>query len=73
MNERVKRLSDQAKTLPPEELEELVEELVMCLHDIDPDVEKAWAEEAERRAEAYLRGETPASDAKDVLSKYLKK
>ena len=68
MNERVKRISDQAKALSPEELEELVEDLMSSLPETDPEVEKAWAEEAERRAAAYLRGEMKTCDADEVFS-----
>jgi hypothetical protein len=31
-----------------------------------------WADESERRFDAYLQGETTARDAKDMLPKHLK-
>jgi len=39
----------------------------------DAEIDKAWAEESERRLDAYLKDETTARDAKDVLAKYLKR
>jgi len=36
------------------------------------EIDRAWADESERRLDAYLRGETTARDAKDVLAKHLK-
>jgi hypothetical protein len=39
----------------------------------DPEIDRAWAEASERRLDAYLRGETTARDAKDVLAKQLKR
>jgi Putative addiction module component len=38
----------------------------------DPEIDRAWAEECERRLDSYLRGETTALDAEEVLAKYLK-
>ena len=68
MNERVKRISEQAKALSPEELEELVDELLLSLPETDPEVENAWAEEAERRYAAVRRGEVETIDADEVFA-----
>jgi hypothetical protein len=38
----------------------------------DPDVDRAWAEECERRLDGYLRDETTALNVEDVLAKHLK-
>jgi len=47
--------------------------LVMATLDKpDLEIDRAWAEESKRRLDAYLRGETTARDAKDVLAKHLK-
>lgn len=67
MNQRVKDLSAQARKLPPEELAELVDELLVALHEVDPDWDKAWGEEAQRRLEAYERGETKAYSLEEVM------
>ena len=68
MNERVKQISDQAKALTPEELEELVDDLMLSLPEPDADTEKAWAEEAERRLAAVRRGEAATLDADEVFA-----
>ena len=46
--------------------------MLATLDKPDPEVDRAWADESERRLDAYLRGDTRARDAKDVLSKHLK-
>jgi hypothetical protein len=38
----------------------------------DSEIDRAWAEECERRLDSYLRGETTARDAEDILAQYLK-
>jgi len=38
----------------------------------DEEIDRAWADESERRLDAYLRGETTARDAKDVLAEHLR-
>ncbi len=59
MNERVRKLSEEIRKLPPEEQADLIEELlVLTYRKPDPEIEKAWAEEAKRRLDAYERGET---------------
>jgi len=72
MNQTVKKLTNEARALPAEDLADLVDELLVTLHQIDPDIEKAWAEEAERRVDAYLKGETTTRDASEVFAKYRK-
>jgi len=46
--------------------------LLATLDKPDPDVDGAWAQESEQRLDSYLRGDTTARDAKDVLAKHLK-
>jgi hypothetical protein len=40
-------------------------------HDPDPHIDRIWADEGERRFDAYLRGEATSREARDVLAKYL--
>ena len=47
----------------------LIEHLLASLDKPEPEIEAAWAEEAERRLDAYLSGETAARDADEVLAK----
>ena len=68
MNQRVKDLSAEARKLTPDELAELVNELLVALHETDPGWDKAWAEEAERRMAAYRRGEMESYSLDEVLA-----
>lgn len=73
MNERVKRLTEEIRKLSPEEQADLMDELlVLTYREPDPEIEKAWAEEIERRIDSVERGEEPTVDAREVLSKYKK-
>lgn len=72
MNTRVTSIAEEAGRLPAADRIKLVEHLLATLDKPNPDVDRAWAEESERRLDAYLRGETTARDAKDVLAKHLK-
>jgi len=72
MNERTKSIEEQAERLPAADRIRLVEHLLAMLDKPGPDVVRAWADESERRLDAYLQGETTARDAKDVLAKHLK-
>ncbi len=74
MNERVKRLTEEIRKLPPEEQADLIDELlVLTYREPDPEVDKAWAEEAKDRLEAWRRGELASRPAADVLAKHLKR
>jgi hypothetical protein len=46
--------------------------LLASLDKPEPEIQAAWAEEAERRLDTYLSGENTARDADEVLAKYLK-
>jgi hypothetical protein len=74
MNERVKKLAHEIRQLSAEEQEQLLDDLLLLTNAaFDPEVEKAWAEEAERRLDGYLQGGTVGNDAKEVLAKYLRR
>jgi putative addiction module component (TIGR02574 family) len=72
MNPRITSIAEEAERLPAADRIKLVEHLLATLDKPDPEIDRAWADESERRLDAYLRGETTAHDAKDVLAKYLK-
>lgn len=73
MNERVKKLTEEIRKLPPEEQADLIDELIVLTYrEPDPEVDKAWAEEARDRLAAWRRGELTSRPAADVLAKYLK-
>lgn len=68
MNERVKKLTEEIRKLSSEEQAELIDELlVLTYREPDPEIEKAWAVEAERRLDAYERGETTAEPLEKVM------
>jgi Putative addiction module component len=70
MNERVKSLTAEAKKLSPEDLGDLVDELIVALHQADPGWSKAWADEARRRIDAYDRGEMDSSTLEEVVARH---
>ena len=57
MNERVRILSEEAAKLTPEERVELVDLIDLTLLDRQEEIDDAWDREAQRRFEAYDRGE----------------
>jgi putative addiction module component (TIGR02574 family) len=69
MNERVKKLTDEAAKLTPLERAELVEGILASLVTPDPQIDRAWAAEAEDRLKAYERGEIEAVDFDQALAK----
>jgi len=69
MNERIKTLSDEIQKLTSEEQALLLDELLAAFHEHpDPEIELAWAREAERRLAAHDRGETASMPAEDVMA-----
>jgi putative addiction module component (TIGR02574 family) len=72
MNTRIREITEEAERLPAPDRVRLVEHLLATLDKPDSEIDRAWAEESERRLDSYLRGETAALDAEDVLAKHLK-
>ena len=72
MNERIRAITEEVERLPVPDRVRLVELLLASLDKPDPDIDRAWAEECERRLDRYLQGETRTLDAEEVLAKYLK-
>jgi putative addiction module component (TIGR02574 family) len=72
MNSRTTLIAEEAERLPAADRIRLVEHLLATLDRPDPEIDREWAEESERRLDSYLQGDTMARDAKDVLAKYLK-
>ena len=70
MNERVKKLSNEIRKLPPNEQAALVDDLLGSLHRrVDPAIEKAWADEAKRRWKSRPGGEVKTIPATQVFSR----
>ena len=70
MNERVRKLTEQASLLAPIERAELVEGILQSLDATDPNLDQLWAEEAKDRLAAYRRGEVEALDFDETLAKH---
>lgn len=64
---------DQALKLKPSERAAVAERLLMSLDVPDPEIDAAWAQEADARVEAYDRGEIESIPAEDVFAKYKRK
>jgi putative addiction module component (TIGR02574 family) len=73
MNAKTKALSEEARKLAPEERIALIEDLQRSLFPVDPEIERAWAEEARSRLDAYRRGELEAVPFEEVMESLLKK
>ena len=70
MNERIKKLTEQASLLPPIERAELVEGILESLDATDPNLDELWADEAKNRLAAYRRGGLEALDFDETLGKH---
>ena len=68
MNERIKRLTDEAIGLSPDERAELVEGILQSLDPTDARLDRLWADEAKDRLAAYRRGEIESCDLDAVLA-----
>jgi len=72
MNSRTALIAEEAERLPAADRIRLVEHLLATLDRPDPEIDREWAEESERRLDSYLQGGTTARDARGVLAKHLK-
>lgn len=64
---------DQALKLKPSERAAVAERLLMSLDVPDPEIDAAWAHEADARVEAHDRGEIESIPAEEVFAKYKRK
>lgn len=62
-----KALIDSAMKLGPAERFELIDELLHSLDRPDPEIDRVWIEEAERRLAAYRTGRMKGIQARDVV------
>jgi putative addiction module component (TIGR02574 family) len=68
MTTRAQEVLEKAVGLPPDERAELVEGILASFDfPSRPDIDEAWAREAEDRIDAYERGEIPAVPASTVF------
>ena len=69
MSSQFDDLEKRARALPPSEKAALIRALIDDLDPgQDPDVERLWLEEAERRYDQYLRGEVEAIPGDEVMA-----
>lgn len=74
MSSQFDELTKRVRALPARERVELVRTLIDDLDPgKDPDVEKLWLEEAERRYAQYLRGEVEAIPGDEVMAEARKR
>ncbi|RPI42723.1 MAG: addiction module protein [Hyphomicrobiaceae bacterium] len=73
MNVKTKALSEEARKLSPEDRIALIEDLQRTLVTVDPKIERAWAEEARSRLDAYRRGELEAIPFEEVIASLMKR
>ena len=73
MNAKTKALSEEARKLSPDERTALIEDLQRSLGPTDPEIDRAWAEEARDRLNAYRRGEIEVMTLEDVIASLTKR
>jgi putative addiction module component (TIGR02574 family) len=74
MSSQFDDLTKRIRALPAAEKAALVRELINDLDPgTDPDIEKLWLEEAERRYAQYLRGEVEAIPGDEVVAEARKR
>jgi len=70
MSAAANRITDDALSLPAEARAQLVERLLASLNPpIDADVDRAWADEAERRIDRLESGETKLVEGDAVFKR----
>jgi hypothetical protein len=60
MNDRIKKLAEQARLLTPDERADLIDELLTMAPEPMPGWDKTWSEEAARRWQAFAASGTDA-------------
>jgi putative addiction module component (TIGR02574 family) len=70
MREVVVSIVEEALTLKPIERLHLVDELLLSLDIPTKEIDLVWAEEAEKRLEAYNLGEVKTLSSQEVFAKY---
>lgn len=56
-----------AMRLKPAERFEVAEELLRSVEEVDPEIDRLWLEEAERRLTAYRAGKVKGIPAEDIF------
>jgi len=69
MASNVEEIRDAALALPLEERADLAEQLLESLQREQQEIDRCWTEEAEKRLEAYRRGEVRVIPADEFLQR----
>jgi putative addiction module component (TIGR02574 family) len=69
MSTEHKAILDELLTLPPDERARLAEQLMESLEVPDERISELWANEAERRLDAYERGDLKAVPGAEVIAR----
>jgi len=70
MHDPVSELVKRGRSLPPEDRERLVDQLMESLNErAASELDAAWEAEIQRRLDEYDRGEVQAIDAEEVFAK----
>jgi Putative addiction module component len=70
MSTNAKELCEKAKELPDIEKLILLDALLAQLDRPDPELDQVWAEEAQRRRQAYREGRLKARDYEEVMGDF---
>jgi len=70
MSDAANIILDKALELSPVERADVAEKLLVSLDLPDSAIDKLWAEEADRRVEAFKKGDLETVSADDVFAKY---
>jgi putative addiction module component (TIGR02574 family) len=73
MQSDIHEILEQISKMPVTEKFKLVDSILAQLDKPDPEIDKIWAQEAERRWKSYKEGKTTAVPYDDVMGKYRKK
>lgn len=69
----LQQVTDIALSLPIDLRMDLLDKLNASINPVSPEIEQAWAEEAQRRMAAYLAGEVSAIDGKLAFESIFKR
>ncbi len=66
-------LAEKIQSLPDAEKLDLVDSIMTQLDRPDPEIDRIWSEEAQKRWKAYKSGELKTVPYDEIMSKYRKK
>jgi len=70
MTKTAEKLALEIHSLPDTEKLRLVDAILTDLDKPDPEIDRAWAEEARKRWAAYKAGRIPSASYQEIMDKY---